>query len=169
MHVKLRGARQIDLSGHRRAPPRRGAVVVVGLALAGVVVLLVSAVPTRLRLTLADLPFDSGGREADSVGKPAPEFALDLLDGGSFRLSEQGGRAVVVNFWASWCIPCRAETLRISYPVGLDLSNEIAVRYQVLGLPTTVFIARDGTMARKWNGPLSEQELVAFVREIAER
>ncbi len=39
----------------------------------------------------------------------APEFSIPTFDGGSFSLTEQRGRVVVVNFWASWCIPCRDE------------------------------------------------------------
>lgn len=39
----------------------------------------------------------------------APDFTLMTLDGQQIRLSEQRGKVVVLNFWASWCVPCRTE------------------------------------------------------------
>ncbi|MDE3095379.1 MAG: TlpA family protein disulfide reductase [Chloroflexota bacterium] len=46
---------------------------------------------------------------APRVGKPAPDFELTLIDGTKARLSDYRGHPVWINFWASWCPPCRAE------------------------------------------------------------
>jgi peroxiredoxin len=43
------------------------------------------------------------------VGAPAPDVTLTLLDGDTLRLSDLRGDVVALNFWASWCEPCRAE------------------------------------------------------------
>lgn len=50
--------------------------------------------------------------EVAQVGEPAPDFTVDLLDGGSFSLSDhiaEDGRPLIINLWASWCAPCRKE------------------------------------------------------------
>ena len=51
------------------------------------------------------------------VGAPAPDFTVPLLDVGDFGLAhhlESDGRPLVLNLWASWCIPCRTEMPTLS-------------------------------------------------------
>lgn len=60
-------------------------------------------------------------------GFSAPDFTLDLLGGGQITLSDLRGKVVLVNYWASWCPPCRAEmpaiekVYRSFKPLGLEV------------------------------------------------
>lgn len=62
-------------------------------------------------------------------GDVAPDFALETLDGTMIRLSELRGRKVILNFWASWCAPCRAEM-----PDLERLYREHKDRFTLLGI-----------------------------------
>ena len=63
-------------------------------------------------------------------GTPAPDFRLETLDGKSMQLSELRGKAVLLNFWATWCTPCRIEM-----PWLVELQNQYGPQgLQIVGV-----------------------------------
>lgn len=65
-------------------------------------------------------------------GKPAPAFALEGLNGKKVSLADYQGKAVMINFWATWCGPCRIET-----PWIVELREKYSAQgFEVLGVDT---------------------------------
>ena len=96
--------------------------------------------------------------------KPAPDFALPVVHGGErgarVRLSEQRGRAVLLDFWASWCKPCRdqakvLERVRAKHPelvvigVNVNDSAEAAASYLKAENPPWVVVEDDAGFANR--------------------
>src|ERR1041384_107991 len=83
-------------------PKRRNSIrlvaIVVGVLFVAVTVIMAST-----------LGRDRNAAKGIAVDRAAPQFALPALDGGTVRLADLRGKAVIVNFWNEWCIPCRDE------------------------------------------------------------
>ncbi len=62
--------------------------------------------------------------QAKELSGPAPDFTLTTLDGDKVKLSDLKGQVVMINFWASWCGPCRQE---------MPLLNDIYAGYKKAG------------------------------------
>ena len=73
---------------------------------------------------------DPQGTLAPLIGKPAPQFTLQDLSGKKVSLADYKGKAVLINFWATWCGPCKVET-----PWLVDLRNQYAAKgFEILGI-----------------------------------
>jgi thiol-disulfide isomerase/thioredoxin len=137
-------------------------------------------------------------------GFRAPDFALQDISGIDYQLSDYAGNVIILNFWASWCPPCKEEMealnstyrkyseqglillsinmtsqdniedviylskeLSPSFPILLDKTGEAAVLYQVIALPTTIFVNQDGVIERVVvGGPLTATYLASTVENM---
>jgi len=170
-----------------------------------------SEIPAVADGTVArSLPVESTGTPSSTlggaiqVGRPAPDFTLNDLQGEPRSLSDYLGQAVVINFWTTWCAPCREEMpalqsaydkfgeegfmvlainmtqddhpeliplyldeLGLTFPVLLDSSGLASVSlYRIIGLPTSLFIGRDGIIREIFIGAIPLDRLEAKVQKL---
>lgn len=137
------------------------------------------------------------------VPAPAPDFALPAMDGSEMRLSDLRGQVVMINFWATWCGPCRQEMpllqqlqvkyeplgftlvginvepesagartwlekVPVTFPILFDRQNQVAERFGVQGMPSSVFVDRSGKVRYVHRGyqPGDESKYADMVRSL---
>ena len=117
---------------------------------------------------------DSEGLASVLVGKPAPDFELELLDGGRFHLDAQKGQIIVLDFWASWCAPClqvmpqvdkvaqefAGENVRLIAVNMQDSPDRIQTVLERLNLTTAVALDREGLIAEKYGAITIPQTVI---------
>lgn len=141
---------------------------------------------------------DNSERGIDK-GDDAPNFRMQLSDDQGLYLSDLVGRPVLINFWATWCGPCRLEMpeivhhaenngdlvvlainvqeepdpvsafaadFKMTMPVVRDVNAEIRDLYEVRGMPTSVFIDRNGKISTYRIGVMSPRMLEELLTPI---
>ncbi|HUP35469.1 MAG TPA: TlpA disulfide reductase family protein [Candidatus Limnocylindria bacterium] len=125
------------------------------------------------------------------VGRPgpAPDFTVPRLGAASVGLKELRGRLVFLNFWATWCLPCKEEMPAMErlyqryksrglVVVGISVDRNgpavepmaVADRYRVRALPSTFLIDRNGNTvavalgSREWDSKAAREVIEALLR-----
>jgi cytochrome c biogenesis protein CcmG/thiol:disulfide interchange protein DsbE len=154
----------------QRQTRRQNIVLIVGS------VIVIGAV---LALAFATTPRASA--DPAEIGKPIGNFSLTDLNGVTHAIADYKGRPVLINSWATWCPPCKAEMPALhefylkhkdegfellainsgegraavqqfigqtgfTFPVLLDTNKDVLDGLGVSGLPTSIFVGRDGTV-----------------------
>lgn len=151
-------------------------------------------------------PAGSARPTVAKIGDLAPEIALMSLTGDEIILSKLQGRPVIVNFWATWCGPCREEfpalvrkykqyqdkdlviigvnyqddnsdegvrtfmrNTLVNFPIVRDTGDRVGRMYRVNGLPTSIFIDRQGIVRDiVVGGPMTDAFLDTQIAKISQ-
>jgi cytochrome c biogenesis protein CcmG/thiol:disulfide interchange protein DsbE len=163
------------------------------LIIAGVVVLALIAIFQNSKANDEELP---------KIGFRAPSFTLTALDGKEYS-SDLNGKPVMINFWASWCGPCRAEApdmvrmyekygdkveiyavnltqsdnesdarafakeFGFKFPVLLDRDGVVGQKYQIVSIPTSYFVDRNGVIVDKVIGLVDSATMESKMKQLA--
>jgi len=188
-----RQARKQQRTAQKRKTRLQNAALIVG----GVI--LIGAV---LALAFSSTPNIMVG--SAQIGKPIANFSLTDLHGVTHSIADYKGRPVLINGWATWCPPCKAEMPALhdfyikhkaegfkllavnsgeshtavqqfidqqgfTFPVLLDTHKDVLDGLGVSGLPTSIFVGRDGTVKTIHIGGLSpdaiEKELTPLLSQ----
>jgi peroxiredoxin len=96
-------------------------------------------------------------------GKTAPDFTLKSLAGNNLKLSEMTGNVVLINFWASWCGPCREE---------MPLLNALHKKYEPLGFSVLAINVEENVDAARGfmkNFPVEFPVLLDNTNQVSQR
>lgn len=136
-----------------------------------------------------------------AIGQAAPDFELQTIEGKSYKLSDLKGKPVMINFFATWCPPCRAEMpalqeafaeyeaegfiilavnlnesdvairsfierYNLTFPIIVDKQDKVSKAYDIVPLPTSYFVDRNGIVQGKWTGEIRKEQLRALIKKI---
>jgi peroxiredoxin len=90
---------------------------------------------------LRTLPQLAGQERPEWTGRPAPEFTLSGLDGSQVSLAALRGKVVLLNFWATWCAPCKDE---------IPMIEKLAAEFRAEGLAAWGITNEPAGKARDW-------------------
>jgi len=144
-------------------------------------------------LFLAGIPASVSGAEM------APNFQLQTPDRTTLSLKDLKGKKVVLNFWATWCPPCKEEIPELvsfyknnhdqveilavhvdnnqnikefvqqygmKFPVVIDRNSLVSNLYGVFVVPTTFFIDENGYVRARHMGPLNQEQLHNYLKQM---
>jgi peroxiredoxin len=161
----------------------------------------------RLTLLLAPLllaiAVQASAAAPPAASAPAPDFTLPARDGADVQLSALKGQVVMINFWATWCGPCRQEMplleqlhakyeplgftllgvnvepdsaaattwlkgMPVTFPILFDTKNAVAEQFGVMGMPSSVFVDREGRVRYVHRGykPGDEAQYADMIRSL---